>query len=178
MLFERTAIPDVVIVTPEPRHDDRGFFARTFCVDEFRDQGLDPTITQCSIAFNARRGTLRGLHFQAQPHAETKVIRCIRGALHFVAADVRPGSATYGQHVSAELTADDRRALYVPAGFASGYQTLVDETEIMYEISVPYTPGHEGGIHHADPVLAIAWPLVVTVISERDAALPSLDGRG
>jgi dTDP-4-dehydrorhamnose 3,5-epimerase len=175
MRFTPTDLDGVVLIDPEPRHDARGSFARRFSADAMRERGLDPTIAQCSIAYNVRRGTLRGLHFQHDPHAESKIMCCVRGALFAVAADIRPASATFGRHVAVELAAADRRSMYVPKGFAVGYQTLADDTEIMYEISVPHAPGHEGGIHHADPTLGIRWPLPVAAISERDTGLPGLD---
>lgn len=178
MLYRRTGVADVLIIEPEPRHDDRGFFARMYCEAEFLEHGLDARVAQSSVAYNDRRGTLRGLHLQREPYAETKLVRCIRGAMFVVAADLRPESPTYGAHVTTELTADDRRALYVPKGCATGYQTLTDGTEALYLISDPHVPGSESGIHHADPTLAIAWPLPVSTISERDLGLPFLDAIG
>ena len=178
MLYRRTGVADVLIIEPEPRHDERGFFARMYCAEEFLEHGLDARISQSSVAFNDRRGTVRGLHFQHEPYAETKVVRCIQGAMFVVAVDLRAGSPTFGAHATVQLTAEDRHSLYVPKGCATGYQTLTDGTEAMYLISDPHVPGSEGGIHHADPTLAIAWPLPVSTISERDLGLPFLDALG
>ena len=175
MLFQPTSIADVLLIDPEPRRDERGFFARLYCEEEFEDQGLERTVAQASMAFNVRRGTIRGLHFQRPPHAESKTVRCTRGAMFAVAVDLRPGSPTYRQHVSTELTADNRRSIHIPAGCAAGYQTLADDTEVMYLISSRYVPGSEAGVHHADPSIGIEWPLPVTLISPRDAGLPLLD---
>lgn len=175
MRFLPAVIPGVVVIEPEPTEDGTPtgwmYSAEAFCA-----HGLEPTAVQWSVALNHRRGTLRGLHYQRPPHEESKVMTCIRGALYVVAADIRPTSPTCGQHVGVELRARDRRALYVPKGFAVGYQTLVDDTEVMYAISTYYAPGFEAGIHHGDPTLAIAWPLPVAVISERDRELPLLSG--
>jgi dTDP-4-dehydrorhamnose 3,5-epimerase len=175
MRFAETRVAGTYQIDLEPRHDARGFFARTFCVDEYLELGLDPAIAQCSVGHNTSTGTLRGLHYQAEPFQETKVLRCVRGALVAVAADLRPSSASYLEHVTVELTADNRRALYIPKGCATGYQTLEDDTEIMYEISVRHAPGFERGIHHADPTLAISWPLPIAMISDRDASLPMIE---
>lgn len=175
MRFTETRVAGAHLIDLEPSRDARGFFARTFCVDEFTELGLDPAIAQCSIAHNTAKGTLRGLHSQTEPFQEAKTLRCVRGALVAVAADLRPGSPSYLQHVAVELTADNRRALYIPKGCLCGYQTLVDETDILYSISVPYAPGFDQGIHYADPTLAIAWPLPVAAISDRDARLPMIE---
>lgn len=174
MRFVKTVVDGAFVLELEPKRDHRGFFARIHDDREFADHGLDARIAQTSLAYNERRGTLRGLHFQAAPHAESKVIRCLRGALFVVAADLRPSSPSFLEHVSVELTQENRRALYIPGGCASGYQTLTDDTELLYEISVRYAPDHQRGVHHADPNLRIDWPLRVTAISDRDAALPSL----
>jgi dTDP-4-dehydrorhamnose 3,5-epimerase len=175
MRYRRTGVADALVIEPDYRSDDRGFFARVFCEEEFVEHGLDGHIAQASIAFNHRKGTLRGLHFQHAPHAETKIVRCVRGSLFVVAVDLRPESPTYRCHATAVLSAEDRRSMYVPKGCATGYQTLEDETEILYLISEPHAPTSEGGVHHADPSLAIEWPLPVSVISDRDAGLPFLD---
>lgn len=177
MRYRATRVADVLVIEPHPHRDERGFFARLYCEQEFLAHGLDAHISQSSIAFNDQRGTVRGLHLQRAPFAETKVVRCIRGAMFAVAVDLRPGSPTFGAHVTTELTADDRRSLYVPKGCATGYQTLTDGTEVMYLISDPHVPDSDTGIHYADPTLAIAWPLPVSVISQRDLALPAFDAR-
>jgi dTDP-4-dehydrorhamnose 3,5-epimerase len=175
MRFLETAVAGAILIDIEPRRDNRGFFARIFDEAEFAERGLDPRVAQCSVAYNAVRGTLRGLHSQPSLYEETKVMRCVRGTLYAVAADLRPTSPTYLGHVGVELTAENRLALYVPKGCFSGYQTLRDDTEIMYQMATPYVPGAECGVHYADPTLAVTWPLPVTAISERDANLPSLE---
>jgi dTDP-4-dehydrorhamnose 3,5-epimerase len=175
MRFTPTAVPGPVVVDLEERTDDRGFFARTFCRDEFEAAGLDPVVEQCNVSFNHRAGTLRGMHWQAEPAPEAKLVRCVRGAVLDVVVDVRPGSPTYLQHVAVELTADNRRALYVPPLFAHGYLTLTDATEVTYQVSMGYTPGVERGLRYDDPVLGIHWPVEVTVISDKDASWPLLD---
>lgn len=174
MRFSPTAVEGASIIDVEPGVDERGYFARTFSIDEFKQHGLETTVVQSSIAFNLVRGTLRGLHYQAEPHGETKVLRCGRGSLFAVVADLRPESPTYLAVACVELRASDHRALYVPRGCACGYQTLDDETEIRYEISAPYVPGSERGVHYRDPMLDVPWPLPVSIMSDRDRALPSL----
>lgn len=172
-----TEVEGCHVIELEERRDDRGFFARTFCADEFAAAGLEPAVAQCNLSFNDAAGTLRGLHLQLPPHAEAKLVRCTRGAILDVAVDVRPGSPTYGRHVAVELTADNRRALFLPAYVAHGYQTLVDDTEVLYQVSGPYAPGAEDGYRHDDPAFGIAWPLPVSSISEKDASWPLLEDR-
>jgi dTDP-4-dehydrorhamnose 3,5-epimerase len=172
MKFTEAGIAGVWFVDLEPIEDDRGFFARTFCADEFVAHGLDPTVAQCNVSFTRRAGSMRGLHYQVAPAAETKLVRCVRGAIHDVVVDLRDGSPTYGQHVAVELNEQNRRALYVPTDFAHGFQTLVDDTEVEYQMGAPYTPGTDRGLRYDDPTLAIAWPLPVTDISDRDRAWP------
>jgi dTDP-4-dehydrorhamnose 3,5-epimerase len=175
VIFRETALRGAFVIDVERREDDRGFFARTFCQREFVDHGLRPVIAQVSIAFNRQRGTVRGMHFQFPPHAETKIVRATRGALLDVIVDLRPESPTYLEHVAVELTADNRRALYVPERFAHGYQVLEDGTEASYEIGEFYTPGTEGGLSPFDPRLALSWPLPVTEMSARDRAWRELE---
>lgn len=175
MIFTPTPIPDVFIVDLEPRQDDRGFFARAFCREEFAAAGLEPHVEQANISFNYRAGTLRGMHFQVAPHAETKLIRCTRGAIVDTIVDMRSGSPTRLQHVSVELSAENRRALFAPAYFAHGYQTLEDDTEVTYMVSGAYAPDAERGLRHDDPALGLSWPLPVTDTSPKDAAWPLLD---
>lgn len=163
------------VVELDRREDERGFFARAFCVEEFAASGLNPLVAQANISYNRHRGTRRGFHFQRPPHAEAKLIRCVRGAVFSVAVDIRPESPSYLQHVSIELTADNHLALYVPEGFAAGMQTLDDDTELYYQVSSPYAPDFEGGLRHDDPRLGIAWPLPLSVISEKDARWPLLE---
>jgi len=175
MIITETAIPGPRILDLEVREDARGFFARTFCRDEFLDAGLEPAVEQCNLSFNHLRGTLRGMHFQVAPHPETKLVRCTRGAIVDVVVDMRPDSPTRLQHVSVVLSARNRRALYVPAYFAHGYQTLTDDAEVLYQVSGQYTPEAERGLRHDDPALGISWPASVTALSAKDASWPLLD---
>jgi dTDP-4-dehydrorhamnose 3,5-epimerase len=175
VIFERTAIDGVVAVRAEPLADDRGMFARTYCAREFAAAGLNPTVAQANVSFNRRVGTLRGLHFQRPPAAEAKLVRCTRGRVYDVAVDLRPDSPTYLRHVGRILDAETHEALYVPEGCAHGYLTLEDASEVAYQVSAPYAPGEEGGLRWDDPVLAIAWPGPVRVISPKDAGWPLLE---
>lgn len=177
MRIERTAIEGVAIIELERREDDRGFFARTYDRQEFLDAGLEPAVEQCNLSYNHKAGTLRGMHLQVAPHPETKLVRCVRGALVDIIVDLRPDSPTRLQHVAVELTADNRRALFVPAYFAHGFQTLVDDTEAIYQVSGAYTPQAERGLRHDDPDLALPWPVETTVISEKDRSWPLLADR-
>jgi dTDP-4-dehydrorhamnose 3,5-epimerase len=175
MKFTETNLPGAWVLDVEEISDDRGFFARTFCRDEFRAHGLSDVTAQCNLSFNHQAGTLRGMHYQLPPAAETKLVRCTRGAIVDVIVDLRPGSETYLQHVSVELSADNRRALYVPELFAHGYQTLTADAEVTYQVTEFYTPGYERGIRHDDPALGLEWPVPVDVISAKDAAWPDFD---
>jgi dTDP-4-dehydrorhamnose 3,5-epimerase len=175
MKFTETKLKGAFIVDLEPRGDERGFFARSFCQKEFEAHGLKPLIAQANISFNYRRGTVRGMHFQFPPAAETKFVRCSRGAIVDVIVDLRPESPTYLEHVAVELTADNRRGLYVPERFAHGYQVLEDNTETTYQVGEFYTPAAESGIRYSDPRLAIAWPLPATDMSEKDQNWPLLE---
>lgn len=174
MKFLNTRLPGAFIIELERREDSRGFFGRAFCTDEFAFNGLNSSIAQSNISFNYRRGTLRGMHYQIAPAAETKLVRCTRGAIHDVIVDLRPGSPTYLQHLAVELSEENRRALYIPEMFAHGYQALVDGTEVIYQVSAAYSPDCERGIRYDDPALGIDWPIPVTAISEKDAAWPPL----
>ena len=174
MRFTETSLPGAFIIEVDENADPRGFLARTFCASEFQARGLTPAVAQCSISFNHRRGTLRGMHFQAAPAAEAKLVRCTRGAIYDVIVDMRPASPTFRRHIGVELSDTNRRALYVPEHFAHGFQTLTDDAEVSYQISVPHAPGCERGVRHDDPALGIAWPLPVTVISDKDRAWPLL----
>jgi dTDP-4-dehydrorhamnose 3,5-epimerase len=173
--FTETHLKGAFLIDIEPREDARGFFARTFCQKELTDHGLKPVVAQANLAWNTRRGTVRGMHFQYPPHAETKIIRATRGALVDIIVDLRPESPTFLQHVAVELTADNRRALYVPERFAHGYQALEDCTEASYQVGEFYAPGSEGGLSPHDPKLALPWPLPVSVISPKDASWPPLE---
>src|SRR5689334_20494154 len=170
MLFTETNLRGAFVIDIERREDSRGFFARAFCQNEFEAHGLKPIIAQGNVAFNRKKGTVRGMHFQFPPAAETKTVRCTRGAVLDIIVDLRPESPTFLEHVEVELTADNHRAIYIPERFAHGYQTLADETETSYQVGEFYTPGVEGGLRYDDPALGLSWPLPVSVISEKDAA--------
>lgn len=175
MRFTETALSGAYTVDLEPHRDDRGFFARAFCANEFAEHGLKAETAQANLSYNHRRGTVRGMHFQVPPATETKFIRCLRGAIYDVIVDLRAGSDTYGQWVGVELTEDNGRALYVPELFAHGFQTLADDTLVYYQVGEFYTPGTERGLRHNDPALGIAWPEAAKVISDKDASWPLLD---
>ena len=160
---------------PELLEDERGSFARSFCQGEFRAHGLDPVIAQCNISFNKRRGVLRGLHYQVKPHEEVKLVRCTRGAIWDVIVDLREGAPTRYRWFATELTADNRRALYIPRGFAHGFQTLADNSEVFYQMSEFYHPESARGVRWNDPVIGIAWPLADPVVSPRDRSYPLLE---
>jgi dTDP-4-dehydrorhamnose 3,5-epimerase len=169
MIFNETQLKGAFVLEIERREDSRGFFARTFCQKEFSDHGLKPIIAQANIAFNRKKGTLRGMHFQYPPAAETKLVRCTRGAIVDIIVDLRPESPTYLDHIAVDLSADNQRTLYVPERFAHGYQVLEDGTETSYQVGEFYTPGSEGGLRYDDPRLRLTWPLPVTEISEKDS---------
>jgi dTDP-4-dehydrorhamnose 3,5-epimerase len=175
MIFNETKLKGAFIIDIERREDPRGFFARAFCQHEFEAHGLKPMIAQANIAFNKKRGTMRGMHFQVPPVAETKLVRCTRGAILDIIVDLRPESPTYLQHIAVELNEDNSRALYVPERFAHGYQVLRDNTETSYQVGEFYAPGSEGGLFYNDPRLALPWPLPVSVISEKDELWKLLD---
>lgn len=169
MVFLATKLPGVQVVEAEKLEDERGFFARTFCRQEFEAHGLDTRVSQCSISFNKKKGTLRGMHYQAAPHAESKLVRCTAGAIYDVAVDLRPDSPTFKQWQGVELSAQNRRALYIPAGCAHGFQTLADDTEVYYQISEFYHSESARGVRWNDPAFGIDWPEAQgRVISVRD----------
>jgi dTDP-4-dehydrorhamnose 3,5-epimerase len=170
MIFSETKLLGAYTVDIDRRQDKRGHFARLFCEEEFSGQGLKFVIAQASISFNKKRGTLRGLHFQYPPAAETKYVRCTKGAICDVIVDLRPESLTYLKHLAVHLSAENGRGLYVPGRFAHGFVTLEDDTELTYLIGESHTPSAEGGLRYDDPALALDWPLPVRVISERDTA--------
>ena len=172
MLFSETGLAGAFIVDLERREDERGFFAREFCQEEFKEHGLKPVVVQANLAFNATAGTLRGMHFQYPPAAETKLVRCVRGAILDIIVDMRPESPTYLQHIAVELNEDNWRALYVPERFAHGYQALKDNTVTSYHVGEFYTPSAEGGLRHDDPALGLKWPMPVSTISEKDRDFP------
>jgi dTDP-4-dehydrorhamnose 3,5-epimerase len=168
MIFTETALRGAFIIDLERREDERGFFARAFCQKEFAAHGLKSVIAQANIGFNHKKGTVRGMHFQYPPAAETKMVRCSRGAILDIIVDLRPESPTFLQHVTVELSADNHRGIYIPERFAHGYQALEDHTETTYHVGEFYTPGSEGGLRYDDPALDLTWPLPVSVISEKD----------
>lgn len=172
MIFTRPALPGPVVVDLELREDARGLFARTYCRNEFVAHGLEPLAEQANLSFNHLAGTLRGMHYQVAPATEAKLVRCTSGAVLDVVVDVRPGSDTYLESFAVELSAANRRAIYVPPMFAHGYQTLTDGAEVVYQVSAAYTPGTERGLRHDDPALALSWPLAVTALSDKDAGWP------
>lgn len=172
MLFHPTALPGVMVVELERHPDERGFFARTFSTDELVAHGLDARVAQCSLSWNERRGTLRGLHWQAAPHAEAKLVRVTRGEIHDVVVDLRPDSPTYCRHFALTLSAESRNALFVPAGVAHGFLTLVDGCEVAYQMSVAHAPKSARGARWNDPAFGISWPAPVEVIAPRDASWP------
>jgi dTDP-4-dehydrorhamnose 3,5-epimerase len=168
MKFVETALDRVYVVEIEPAADERGFFARTWSSLELRERGLNPALAECSVSGNRRKGTLRGLHYQRAPHEEAKLVRCTQGAIFDVAVDLRPSSPSFRRWVGVELSAENRRALYVPEGCAHGFQTLMDDTEVLYQISVPYVPAATAGVRWDDPAFGVAWPLPPSVMTERD----------
>jgi dTDP-4-dehydrorhamnose 3,5-epimerase len=170
-----TPLPGLVVVELEPIGDARGSFARSFCARQFAEHGLDATVAQCNISFNAKAGTLRGLHFQAPPHEEAKLVRCTRGAIYDVAVDIRPTSSSYLRWYALELTPDNGRMLFIPRGFAHGFQTLADATEVFYLMSEFYHPGSGRGLRWDDPALAIPWPLPDPILSEKDGMYCLID---
>jgi dTDP-4-dehydrorhamnose 3,5-epimerase len=174
VIFTETKLEGAFVIDLDLKEDNRGFFARAFCQHEFEEYGLEPVIAQANLAFNRRKGTMRGMHFQFPPATETKLVRCTRGGILDIIVDLRPESRTYLDHVAVELTADNHRALYVPGRFAHGYQVLEDVTETSYQVGEFYAPGHEGGLRYDDPELGLSWPLPVTEISEKDRVWPLL----
>src|SRR5262245_50802615 len=174
MIFRGTDLKGPVIIEPEIIEDERGFFARSWSPEDFAEQGLNPNLLQCNISFNKLRGTVRGMHFQVSPHQEAKVVRCTKGAMYDVALDLRPDSPTRFAWVAVELTAANHRMFYIPEGFAHGYQTLEDATEVFYQISETYHPESARGLRWNDPTLGINWPIPVSVISDRDKQFPLL----
>jgi dTDP-4-dehydrorhamnose 3,5-epimerase len=173
--FIETPLPGLYVVEIEPLKDDRGFFARGFCARDFQAHGLVPTLAQCNISFNEKAGTLRGLHFQALPHEEAKLVRCTQGAIYDVAIDIRPNSGTYLKWYAAELTSENRRMMFIPHGFAHGFQTLVDKSEVFYLMSEFYYPKSARGLRWNDPTLGISWPIANQIISDKDRTYPLID---
>ena len=174
MQFTASRIPGAWVIDITPIHDQRGFFATTWLPDEFRKRGIEPVLAQCNLAFNHKRGTLRGMHFQKAPHAQAKIVRATRGALLDVIVDLRADSPAYRQWDAVELTADNRRMLYMPEGIAHGYLTLTDDVEAYYHASRPWAAHAEWGVRWDDPAFAISWPFVPEMISEKDRSWPLL----
>lgn len=179
MIFERTPLDGLLLVSAEAVEDERGSFTRTFCEDEWRRAGLDPHVAQCSTSFNPHAGTLRGLHLQLPPHGETKLVRCTRGEIFDVVVDLRSGSPTFGAHHAVILSGANRLSLAISPGLAHGFLTLAAQSEVAYQISTAYAEESASGVRWDDPMLGIAWPEVVNIlVSDRDASLPSLEHWG
>lgn len=177
MIFRETELQGAFVIEVEKKSDERGFFARTWCRREFEQRGLNPRLVQCNISFNRKAGTLRGMHYQAAPHEEAKLVRCTKGSIFDVIIDLRPGSRTYTKHISLYLAAADYTMLYIPEGLAHGFQTLEDETEVFYQMSEFYHPESARGVRWNDPAFKIAWPQTAErIVSERDLAYPDFDG--
>ena len=172
MKFISVPLQGAVVIEIEPIADERGFFARTWAAQEFKSQGLNPNLAQCSVSFNKRKGTLRGMHYQEQPFAEAKLVRCCSGAIYDVIVDLRRTSPTHRKWIAVELSAANHKMLYVPEGFAHGFQTLTDEVEVSYQISEVYTPGSARGVRWNDPLFGIDWPISDPIVSERDRTFP------
>jgi len=166
--FTPTYLSGVYIIKPKLLADERGFFARTFCQKEFESYGLNPNLVQCNISFNKKKGTLRGMHYQTKQHEEAKVVRCTMGAIYDVIIDIRSDSPTFKQWLVVELTVQNRKMLYIPEGFAHGFQTLADNTEVFYQMSEFYTPDYACGIRWDDPAFGIQWPPDNRIISQKD----------
>jgi dTDP-4-dehydrorhamnose 3,5-epimerase len=175
MIFTESPLPGAFLIDLTAIADDRGFFARTYCAEEFAAKGVGVELRQCSVSYNAAKGTLRGLHYQRAPHEEHKLVRCTAGAIFDVIVDIRPQSSHFRRWFGTALTAQNRRSLFIPPGFAHGFITLSDDTEVYYMISVPHAPEFARGFRWNDPAFAIQWPMAPTVISPRDAAYPLLD---
>lgn len=168
MVFTETKLKDAYLIDLERLEDERGYFARSWCQREFLAHGLDPKMVQCNVSFNKKRGTLRGMHYQLPPFAEAKLVRCTRGALYDVIIDLRRNSSTFLQWFAVELTAENSRMLYIPKGFAHGFQTMEDNTEVFYQMSEFYSPEHARGLRWSDPLFKIDWPDAERTISAKD----------
>ena len=177
MIFIETKLKGAFIIEPERLEDGRGFFARTWCEDEFTKRGLNPRLAQCSLSFNHKRGTLRGMHYQIAPREEAKLVRCTKGAIYDVIIDLSPDSPTFTQWIAVELTSDNRRMIYIPERFAHGFQTLEDNTEVFYQMSEFYAPECARGVRWDDPAFAIQWPEGRRILSDRDKNYPAFSGK-
>jgi dTDP-4-dehydrorhamnose 3,5-epimerase len=176
MIFTETALKSAFVIDPEPFVDERGFFARSWCIREFEQNGLNPALVQCNISYNRKRGTLRGMHFQVAPHEEAKLVRCTRGAIYDVIIDMRPDSGTYLKWFGVELTAENHKMLYIPEQFAHGFLTLADDAEVFYQMSEFYAPECARGFRWNDPAFEIRWPEPINVISDKDREYPDFSG--
>jgi len=176
MKFIETRIPGVWVLEAEPQKDERGWFARSWCKKEFASHGLNTGLVQCNVSFNRRKGTLRGMHYQSEPHGECKVVRCLNGALHDVVVDLRLNSPSYKQVVAVDLTRDNLTALYIPEGVAHGFQTLVDDTLVYYQMSEYFESSAACGVRWDDPAFDIDWPLAAPILSDKDQNWPSFSG--
>ena len=172
MLFHETELKGAFIIEVKKLEDERGFFGRSFCMKEFEEHGLNPAVVQANVSYNKKKATLRGMHYQVSPYEETKLVRCVRGAIYDVIIDLRKDSETYRKWIGVELTEGSYRMLFVPEGFAHGFITLKDETEVIYQVSQFYTPGSEKGLRWNDPAFQIEWPLTPEIISEKDKSHP------
>ncbi len=172
MILKETKLKGAYSIELQPMEDERGFFARTFCQKEFVASGLNPKLIQCNISYNKRKGTLRGMHYQVSPMAEAKLVRCTQGAMYDVIIDIRPESTTYCEWIAVELSADNYRMIYIPEGFAHGFQTLMDDTEVFYQMSEFYAPECARGVRWDDPAFGIVWPDDKRIISEKDMNYP------
>lgn len=173
MKFYPTELSGAYLIEPDPVQDERGFFARTFCTKEFRESGLNPNLEQCNVSFNKKKGTLRGMHYQSEPHGEIKLVRCTMGSIYDVIVDLRPHSPTYKKWIAVELSAKNRKMLYIPEGFAHGFQTLEDNAEVFYQMSTFYVPAAARGVPWNDPTFAIDWPHDERIISQKDQQYPN-----
>jgi len=172
MIFNKTPLKDAYVIELERIEDERGFFARSWCVKEFKKHGLNPNLVQCNVSFNKKKGTLRGMHYQAAPHGEARLVRCTKGAFYDVIIDLRPDSSTFKQWFGVELTADNHKALYIPEGFAHGFQTLEGDTEVFYQMSEFYHPESARGVRYDDPMFGIEWPSSHITVSPKDKSYP------
>ncbi|MEM9593555.1 MAG: dTDP-4-dehydrorhamnose 3,5-epimerase [Acidobacteriota bacterium] len=176
MIFHEIPIPGAYLIEPEKVEDRRGFFARTYCRRELEERDLDPTVVQCNVSVNKTKGTVRGMHWQAAPYEEIKLVRCTGGGIYDLLLDLRPESPAYKQHYGVELTRDNRLSLYIPAGVAHGFQSLEDDTEVFYQMSEFYYPEAARGVRWNDPAFDIKWPLPISVISAKDGSFPDFEG--
>jgi dTDP-4-dehydrorhamnose 3,5-epimerase len=172
MIFHKTELEGAFVIDPQRLEDERGFFARTWCADEFRAHDLNTSLVQCNISFNTKRGTLRGMHYQAAPNEEAKLVRCTRGAIYDVIIDLRSGSPTFKRWLGVELTEDNYRMLYIPEGFAHGFLTMADASEVFYQMSQVYVPESARGVRWDDPAFGVRWPATPSIISAKDAQFP------